>query len=605
LIHIPIESTRGDQIGPDRILRRGSRESLGPFVTRNAQQIHEGVGMVKESRTQGPLLGMKLIPQGRGEALCFVCTLDKPFLLSKVAGNFTIHDCDILEAEIHVRDGIVTDLYRIRVPEKYESAFLEDMLFESLQKVLEGHANIEREIFQWEKEHRVTREQIVPKFESIRDDRAILTVEASNAKGLLHKISWALSLAGMSIEKAIISTTEEEKAEDVFWIKQRYGEKIGQDYQHKVLELLKISVDEGRDPIEQAFRKEINMIYRQQLRRRGSGYRTAKLYADVHLRLLGELFNRIKGEMEIDDHPLVIGVYGGIGSGAIGFTSDVDCIFLYDGKWSEEYEKLKRIFISEFKRISDLEIDASFLPYHINYFFVGHYDGEGWISFRDFFEYIAYVEDLRRQTDNRLFEPQFFHFPWAFSIRFVGSPAALDQLKREMRKRLRRGKNQGYQSIKTYLLRERKDEIKNNYVAYLKGNYFPKEIEFLDATKLRRLYQQRSFEAFFESIQPYEAIKYVFRRGVLPLLHIIHHDQLRTDMGLLSTNYRHILPAVNFMLKAFNVRKTLFIMGKWDLDYFLYIMECESERTFCERYLKYQKEILGFVKRLTRDHDHP
>ena len=57
---------------------------------------------------------------------------------------------------------------------------------------------------------------------------------------------------------------------------------------------------------------------------------------------------------------------------------------------------------------------------------------------------------------------------------------------------------------------------------------------------------------------------------------------------------------MDFMLKAFNVRKTLFIMGQWDLNYFLYIMDSKNEREFCRKYLSYQKEIIDFVKRLIR-----
>jgi hypothetical protein len=555
---------------------------------------------VRESSSEGPFLGLKLVPQSRGEAICFVCSDDKPFLLSKVAGNFTIHDCDILEAEIHIRKGIVTDLYKLRIPEKYEPALLENMLFESLQRVLRGDTNIEKEIFLWEKKRQVIRDQITPKFQSIQHDLAILTIHTSNKKGLLHKISWALSLAGMNIQKAIISATEDERAEDVFWVKQRYGEKITSQYQAKVLELLQIIVNEGKDPIEQAFKKELNMIYRQQLRRRGTGFGTAKLYADLHLRLIEDLFNRIKGESEIEDHPILIGVYGGIGSGAIGFTSDIDCIFLYDGERKEEYDKLKRIFKNEFKRICDLDIDESYLPHHINYFYLGNYDGERIISFDDFFNYIQYIEDLRQQTNNRLFEPQFFHYPWAFSIRFVGSREALERFKSRMSRSLPRRRRRGYRSIKAYVLSERRDDIQNDYRAYLRGKYFPKELGFLNGRRLRQLYRKRAYEEFIESIEPYHAVKYVFRRGVLPLLHILHHDSPRTDMGLLRREYRHLLPAINFMLKAFNVSKTLVIMGRWDLSYFLYIMECENERKFCERYLRYQQEIVDFVGELVR-----
>jgi hypothetical protein len=79
-------------------------------------------------------------------------------------------------------------------------------------------------------------------------------------------------------------------------------------------------------------------------------------------------------------------VYGGIGSGAIGFTSDIDCIFLYDGEKREEYDQLHLIFKNEFGRICDLDLDESFLPYHINFFYLGKYEGESIISFKDFLQ---------------------------------------------------------------------------------------------------------------------------------------------------------------------------------------------------------------------------
>ena len=43
----------------------------------------------------------------------------------------------------------------------------------------------------------------------------------------------------------IINTTE-----DVFWVKQRYGERITTQYKKKIIDLLKIVVGEGTDPIE-------------------------------------------------------------------------------------------------------------------------------------------------------------------------------------------------------------------------------------------------------------------------------------------------------------------------------------------------------------------
>jgi hypothetical protein len=552
---------------------------------------------MKERLLKDSFLGIKLVPLSRGEALCFVSTYDRPFLLSKVAGIFTIHDCHILEADIKIRDGVATDLYKIRFPLKYDPTLLEKMLFASLQKVLKGETNIEKEIFLWEKRREVIQDQITPRFESTSENHSTLIINTSNKKGLLHKISWALSLAGMNIERAIISATRDMKAENVFWINQRYGEKITPEYRKKVLDLLQVVVNEGKDPLEQKFRKEINMIYRQQLRRRGTGFHTAQLYADVHLRLINGLFDRIKLELDIADHPILIGVYGGIGSGAIGFTSDIDCIFLFNGERKEEYDKLKRMLKNEFERICGLEVDESFLSYHINYFHLGNYDGESIIAFKDFFNYINYIDDLRNQTDNRLFEPQFFHYPWAFSIRFIGNQDVQELFKNRIKK-LPRKRKRRYTSIKSYILGEKGSEIKKDYISYLKGKYFPAELEFFNTESLRKMYLKRSFAEFIEAITPYESVKYIFRRGVFPLLHILQDNGHRTDIGLLGKEYRHILPAIDFMLKAFNVRKTLFIMGRWDLSYFLYIMEFRSEDKFCERYLKYQNEIIIFVNKL-------
>ena len=544
-------------------------------------------------------LGIRMVPLSRKEALCFVSTLDKPFLLSKVAGTLTIHDCHILEADIHDREGIVNDLFRIRIPQKYDPRNFENMIFETLQKVLRGDTNIENEIFLWEKRHEVIQDKIVPRFKSVKDDQGVLTIQTSNKRGLLHKISWALALAGMNIDKAIIAATEDMRAEDVFWIRQRHGERMTRRYQKKVLDLLNVIVNEGQDPVDQVFKKEIYMIYRQQLRRQGSGFRTAQLYADVHLRLIRNLFDRIRLELEIENEPILIGVYGGIGSGAIGFTSDIDCIFLYDGERKEEYDKLKRVLKNEFKRISDLDVDESFLPYHVNFFYLGHNDGESIVSFDDFFDYMNYIDEVRNQSENRFFEPQFFHYPWAFSIRFVGNKDTLDRFTSRMLEKLLRKRRKRYWGLKAYVVGEKGKDIKADYVAYLKGKYFPNELAFCNTKRLEQLYRNKNYERFIESILPYDAIKYIFRRGIFPLLHILRESEKRTDLGLLRNEHRHIRPAVDFMLKAFNVRKTLFIMGKWDLSYFLYIMNAPNARAFCRTYLDCARKIVRFVKSVT------
>ena len=428
----------------------------------------------------------------------------------------------------------------------------------------------------------------------------MLSVETSNTTGLLHKISWTLSLAGLNIERALFSALDDDKGEDIFWINQRQGLPIEPGYQAQVLELLKLVVSEGQDPIEQEFKKKLNMIYRQQLRRRGGGFTTAQLYADAHLSLIEELFRRVKAELNLEESPVLVGVFGGIGSGAIGFTSDIDLVFFHDGEWAEEYQYLQSIFIRRLMRISGLEADETFLQYHINYFYLNHPEGERIVSFDDFFGYLTHIRAMRRESGRRLFMPQFFHFPWSFSLRLMGSAQALESFQGRL-KDLPRGRKRAYKSLKAYVLGELRGEIKADYLEYLKGGYFRHELGFLDGSDLRRLYREGEYDRFIEETAPYEAVKYVFRRGVFPLLHILHHRRHRTDQGLLRNEYRSIRAALDFMLKAFNVRKTLFIMGWWDVDYFLYIMNQKTKRRFCEVYLKHQKELIDFVAGLIRE----
>ena len=39
-------------------------------------------------------------------------------------------------------------------------------------------------------------------------------------------------------------------------------------------------------------------------------------------------------------------------------------------------------------------------------------------------------------------------------------------------------------------------------------------------------------------------------------------------------------------------------MGWWDVDYFLYIMNQKTKRSFCRLYLKHQQELIDFTKGL-------
>ena len=106
--------------------------------------------------------------------------------------------------------------------------------------------------------------------------------------------------------------------------------------------------------------------------------------------------------------------------------------------------------------------------------------------------------------------------------------------------RLPHERKRGYPNIKAYILGEKRAEIKKDYISYLRGHYFPRDLEFLNNKRLRLLSRKKAYKDFIEVIKPYEGIKYVFRRGVLPLLHILHDNGQRTDMGLLRKNYPYL-----------------------------------------------------------------
>ena len=455
---------------------------------------------------------------------------------------------------------MAADLYKLKIPTRLPLDELEASLYDSLRKILRGEVNLEREIYLWEKEHHVIRDEITSRFQSVQEDRAVLSVETSNTTGLLHKISWTLSLAGLNIERALFSALGDDKGEDIFWINQRQGQRIEPEYQNQVLDLLNMIAGEGQDPIEQEFKKKINMIYRQQLRRRGGGFTTAQLYADAHLKLIEDLFARVKAELNLEDHPVLVGVFGGIGSGAIGFTSDIDLVFLHGGEWTEEYQYLQSIFVRRLVRISGLEADETFLQYHINYFYLNRPEGERIVSFDDFFGYLAHIRQMRRESGRRLFMPQFFHFPWAFSLRLAGSAETLDLFQSRVRD-LPRKRKRAYKSLKSYLLGEMREDIKGDYISYLRGGFFRHELSFLDGTGLRRLYREREYDRFIEEIAPYDAVKYIFRRGVFPLLHILHHQRHRTDQGLLRKRISPHPPGPGFYAQVLQCPQNAFHHG--------------------------------------------
>jgi len=165
-----------------------------------------------------------------------LATLDSPGLFSQIAGVMAAHAINILGAQIHTRrNGLVLDVLQVNsaTGEAVENAAKWKRVERDLAGVLEGRIFIKNLLTrQKAPSFMVTREK--PKRPSridisneVSDQYTVIDIYAHDRIGLLYDITRTLTELGLYIAVSKISTKVDQVA-DVFYVRDIFGQKIGQ-----------------------------------------------------------------------------------------------------------------------------------------------------------------------------------------------------------------------------------------------------------------------------------------------------------------------------------------------------------------------------------------
>jgi [protein-PII] uridylyltransferase len=154
-----------------------------------------------------------------------VVTLDKPFLFSNICGVLSSFGLDILKGHAMTNpNGLVLDIFQVTDADRYLelNADGRDRFLEVLEATVSGRLDVTARLRA--REHSVLHDGMVRRFATVihADNHSshrytILDIIASNAIGLLHRISRVISRHGCDVDLVLIST-EGAKAIDVFHI---------------------------------------------------------------------------------------------------------------------------------------------------------------------------------------------------------------------------------------------------------------------------------------------------------------------------------------------------------------------------------------------------
>jgi len=154
-----------------------------------------------------------------------VVTLDKPFLFSNICGVLSSFGLDILRGNAMTNpNGLVLDIFQATDEDRYLelNADGRTAVLEVLEAAVSGRIDVTARLRA--REHSVLHHGMVRRFDPVihADNHSsprytILDIIASNAIGLLHRISRVISRHGCNVDLVLIST-EGAKAIDVFHI---------------------------------------------------------------------------------------------------------------------------------------------------------------------------------------------------------------------------------------------------------------------------------------------------------------------------------------------------------------------------------------------------
>jgi [protein-PII] uridylyltransferase len=162
-----------------------------------------------------------------------ICAKDRPGLISKIAGVFTLNNIDILDVQVFTwRNNIALDIFKVKPPpDEIREAEKWDRTEKNLAAALSGELNLaaalqkkrtafrRSSIRKYKKPHRVEVDNTGSSFFTI------IEVFTYNFPGLLFSITDALYRCGLNIWVAKIATKADQVV-DVFYIWDLNGDKV-------------------------------------------------------------------------------------------------------------------------------------------------------------------------------------------------------------------------------------------------------------------------------------------------------------------------------------------------------------------------------------------
>jgi [protein-PII] uridylyltransferase len=157
-----------------------------------------------------------------------VVTLDKPFLFSNICGALSSFGMDIARGHAMTNHGLVLDVFQFTDQEQFLelNASGKDQFLAALSAVISGAADVTERLRVREQSVLYRRRPGVTATPAVihADNQSsrrytILDLVATNALGLLHRVSRVISQHGCDVDLVLIST-EGQKAIDVFHITQ-------------------------------------------------------------------------------------------------------------------------------------------------------------------------------------------------------------------------------------------------------------------------------------------------------------------------------------------------------------------------------------------------
>lgn len=201
----------------ERIVREHLWAAPHPYLIEQATStIARHLDMVEPKPTRFETRLEAEQSSGHERWMVHVAMLDRPGALASIAGAFARKRISVVQANVSTwRNGLAVDVFDVHAPYGTD--------WEGVRRSIEAdlsHADGR----QW---HRVQHVEGVVTIDNMASPwYTVVEVAAHDRSGLLHRVSSALSTAGVDIHQANISTRGG-LAADLFWVTTRKGTKLG------------------------------------------------------------------------------------------------------------------------------------------------------------------------------------------------------------------------------------------------------------------------------------------------------------------------------------------------------------------------------------------